>query len=246
MADVLDRRALGAIRLVDGATGAPLDGGFRVRGERARFVRNRRGLYVVVEAAGLEALSASFRVPSSPPPPASVSIALTVTDASGRFLPRRATLVLPRDADPANRDSAGSLFRAVRLRLFAGRTRAVSTNASALRVTVTDGAARVRGAYLRLRRQGTDETLGAGITDGDGEGLVLLPRLPLLDFSDALAGPVRTAEVAATLEVSTVPDHGWPPDPDLLETDHAANLRRTLDLALRAGRTATAAIDLAG
>ena len=92
----IDTRVLGALRCVDAATrvqvGTPLD--VRIAGATVR--RNRSGLYVIVRAeaplspAALAAHEAAFDTPPATPAVGDVTLTVTVSDPSGRYLPRGA------------------------------------------------------------------------------------------------------------------------------------------------------------
>ena len=63
----IDRRVLGALRLVDRPTGTPLARPMQISSESARLVRNLHGLYVVTRADGLESHRHAFQAaPDSP------------------------------------------------------------------------------------------------------------------------------------------------------------------------------------
>ncbi|GAB4280634.1 MAG: hypothetical protein Kow0092_36250 [Deferrisomatales bacterium] len=261
MAEGIERRYLGAVALVDSVTRGAVDRPLRVEAGPARLLRNRSGLYVLAAAPGLETHETRFEAPPGAPPLGSVTVRLTVEDPLGRYLPRVAAVALPRDPDPDRGDRPESLFRPVEVAVFAAPARPRSGNWSGVRVSVArpgaDGARRpIRGALLRVVEVADGAVLGRGISDERGEGLVLVPGIPVTRFADGngsdvplAVGPVVTSETAARLEVVVEPGSPWPVDPERLEA-HAAEWIRNADapvaLALRTGRfeQVTVEIDL--
>lgn len=93
-----ERRYLGGISLRDGATETPIDGPLLLSCESATFFRNRRGVYVIATGRGLEHHIDAFEAAPPDPQPASLTFNVSVEDPSGRYLPRRFALRLPRAA----------------------------------------------------------------------------------------------------------------------------------------------------
>ena len=92
--DLIGRQWLGGIRLLDGATGLPVDSEIELSGEGLHFRRTRRGLYSV-ESAGLfdnylPNLSDGVATP------ATVLVTVRAEDPDRRYLPRRFDLQFPR------------------------------------------------------------------------------------------------------------------------------------------------------
>ncbi|MGH6902757.1 MAG: hypothetical protein ACREIR_08455, partial [Geminicoccaceae bacterium] len=98
----LDRRVLGAVRLIDGVTGRPIARPLTVAADGSRFLRNREGLYVIREAPGLAAHLSQFDQPPAAPAPGTAAIErLRIEDPLGQYLPRLARVPLPRAPVPA-------------------------------------------------------------------------------------------------------------------------------------------------
>src|SRR4051812_26771395 len=116
--EVLDRRIAGAVRYLDATTGMPIRRPLDVSGEGIRLTRNLRGLYVLSLVAGLQTHETSFAAPPNSPGIGGLRRTMTVSDPSGRFLPRRHTLRLPLDPDPAHADQPGSLFQPIDVPLY--------------------------------------------------------------------------------------------------------------------------------
>jgi len=208
--EALDRRVLGALRFVDANTGAVVRDALLPRVAGARLQRNRSGLWVLsgVDApAELAAHGAAFERPPAAPPLGDVPLALDVSDSAGRYLPRRATLALPRDPAPANAALPGSLFQPIDVALFPSPAAATGANWALLRLSVTDDASgdALGGVLLRVTRDGA--TLARGLSDWRGEALVAVPGVPVTTWSDA-PGAVVASEVGATLDAVFDPATG--------------------------------------
>jgi hypothetical protein len=242
-AELLDRRALGAVRFVDAVTGLAVDAPVRVRAEGVRWIRNPRGWWVVASSPGLEAHAAAFAAPPAQPPVGSVRVELVVEDPSGKYLARRAALALPRDPnpDPAKAKAPGSLFLPQDVPLFRAPAAAVAIGWATVRASVAKGGTPLSGALLRLvRKGGGGKELGRGMTDARGEALVAAAGIPATTFEEGQGGVLAT-EVEARLEVRWK-DAGSPPDPDALAA--LASLA-SKEVKLASGRTITIRVDAA-
>lgn len=199
-------RVLGALRPVDGVTGMALGSSaasLQVEGEGARIVRNRSGLFVIHAWSVLADHAASFAQPPALPAPGSESLAVTIRDLSGRYLPRQAAIALPRDPDP-EADAADSLFSAVDVRLYPSPAADLGTNWCALRVSVSANVGgnpvgdALGGALLRVVSGAT--VLARGLTDWRGEGLVPVAGVPVTTWSED-EDAVVVSTIAATVHV---------------------------------------------
>ena len=108
-------RVLGALRPVDGTTGIVVRGALDVSAAGARIVRNRSGLYVIHEWTRLASHAAAFAAPPAQPATGGERLEVALRDPSGRYLPRLASIALPRDPQAAGADS---LFAAVDVPLY--------------------------------------------------------------------------------------------------------------------------------
>ena len=249
----IDQRVLGALRLVDRATALPVTGRLRLGSESARVARNLSGLYVIQRAEGLGAHTAAFQRPPATPAIGSLTHAFTIEDPSRRYLPRRVSLRLPLDPDPGLAGQEGSLFTPRDVALYPAANAGLSPNWSTLRVFVGRGAdpvSPVRGALLRVVARADGRVLASGISDDNGEALVIVPGIPVTRFADEIDAahghgqpPVVADSLPVRLELSYV-EGGWPVDPDDLERHHATRLRGSRDLSLRTGRMEKAVFTL--
>ncbi len=276
MGENLDRRYLGALKCIDRAAGFHLTRLIRVSSDDLVFIRNRSNLYVIKTAAGLEPHLDAFDAAPDAPPAGSLSFDVDVVDPSHRYLPRRIAIALPRDADPANADNDDSIFKPIEVPLYPSPNASLAANWTAVRVSVTRDVAGsapvpVAGALLRVIRNSDNAVLSSGLTDQRGEGLVIVPGIPITQFADdqddggGSGGggppgggppgggppggfepptPVVVSEIAGRLEVSVATGTEWPANPDILEANHAANRVATETLTLRTGQTERVAVQL--
>lgn len=245
--DLLDRRALALLRLVD-VYGRPVTAPVIIHGDRVTHVRKNGGAIAILGAGGLETYTASFAAPSSPAV-GSRRVQLDLEPVSGEVSPRRFELRLPRDTDPAKADRAGSIFRAVEIDMLPGPGARLTGSACALRVTVHRKSDKklVENALVRARSE--DEQFTArGLTNARGEATLIFPALPIA-FPGAGAN-LRSdlqARVAVTVDPGSArfsartsapqPVRAAPPfvDPDDLGTT-AADFAGGTPVTLAAGR----------
>lgn len=235
-AETLDRRVLAALRVRDAVTGATVAGPLDVRAPGARWIRNRRGWWVLAQAPGLEAHTTAFMAPPAPPAvpgaPAigSVPLVVRVADPAGRYLPRVAALALPRDPDPAKAAKPESLFQPVEVDLFPSPAAPVSPNWAVLRVSASGADGPLAGALLRVVRKASPTTvLGRGMTDARGEALVAVAGIPVTTWEEG-QGSVLATEVEARVDLFWQAGAG-PPDPDALGRIKKATKTATVKLA---------------
>lgn len=202
----VETRILGALRCVDAITGTPVGHALDVRADGADILLNRSGLHILRRAAALAAHEASFETPPVLPAIGSVQLALTVSDPLGVYLPRRATLALPRDPNPANAAAPDSLFRPAELPLFPSPSAPVAVNWAVLRVSVAASTGEsLGGALLRVLRNGS--VLGRGLSDWRGEALVPVAGVPVTTFSED-ENSVVSNEIDVVLQVIFDPATG--------------------------------------
>ncbi len=208
--ELIEARALAALRPVDAATGVALDGAVRVRAldGDAIFVRNNRGLLVLTRWSTLAEHSDAFIGPPALPAVASQTLRVAVEDPAGRYLPRLATLALPRDPDPAHADQAGSLFQAMDVPMFPAAHAATGSNWSLLRISLSeDGSGdALGGALLRVIHDG--QVIARGLTDGRGEALVAVVGVPVMTFGEDDEDTVIVSTIAVSLHAVFDPASG--------------------------------------
>lgn len=177
--DLLDRRALALLALTDGY-GRVLGGPVSVMGAGVRAIGKHGGQIVILDAPGFAAHTASFAAPPASPAVRSKTLVIDLTPADPAVLPRRLSLKLPRDPDPAKKDDPQSLFQPQPVPLSASPRVRADGNACVLRASVTrksDGAF-VENALVRAKTD--DGKFEAwGLTDPSGEAALVFPGLPI-------------------------------------------------------------------
>ena len=230
--EYIDRRILASLSLVDATTGLPIAGRLSVESEGIRLVRNSRGQYVVLSAPGFEDYTRTFLDPPADIPVGDRQFTLSIVDPSGAYLPRRSTLALPRDPDPA---AANSLFEAAVIRLYPSPAARTAISWAMIRATVREQGTgdRLPWALIRVQNPTTDAVLATGLADGRGEALVAVPGILITMPADG-TGPVLTTELEVRLRVvydnalqtvadadllgpGPLPNSDYVPDPDALD-----------------------------
>ena len=199
--DLLDRRALAWLRLVDVA-GRPVLQRVLVHGDGIASIRKRDGSIAIIGASGFEDYCSSFLVPSSPVP-AAKHFPIDIDPVGSELSPRRFDLPLPRDPDPAKAGDPSSLFRAIEIEMLPGRGTRLTGSACVLRVTVRRKSDSMLVQNALVRAQSEDHQFEArGLTDSKGEATLVFPSLPL---SFAGAGANVSASIPARAVVSVDP-----------------------------------------
>ena len=239
-----DRRVLAALLLEDQVSGLPLRRSLRVSLGGRDLPRNRRGLYIVGHAPGLEPHGRQFEAPPPAPAVGAVRVSLLVQDGLGHYLPRRYSLALPRDPDPAQRRQSGSLFQPARVRLYPSPSAPVRRSWSLVRISVSRAGKPVAGVFFQV--QGEGRIWGRGISDPRGEALLVVAGVPITRFASGAAdGAVLSRELQLELEASWSTDRVWPLDPDELEQAHEdSDDKYTQPLTLVTGRSERVRLEL--
>lgn len=246
---------LAALRFVDAGTRSTIAGRLSITAPGVRIIRNLSGLYVIAEAPGTERYQTRFELPAPPLPPipplvGSVAVTLSIVDPSGRYLPRSATIAVPRDPDPLHDDQPSSLFRAVDVELFPSPTMPVAAGWATVRLSIKRAGSE-RGlpfAFVRVRRASDNVVLARGLADERGEVLIGVPGIPVTTWSTDPGSAVTTSTVTTRISACFDPaafDTTTYPDPKALETafstlPHSSDLQ--LDLA--SGREVARRIDV--
>lgn len=177
--DLLDRRALALLQLVD-PFGRPLTTPALLSGAGLRSVAKPGGRWAVLSATGLESHVDKFEAAPGTPAKGAVKYALDIKPFDGGLAPRRAVLPLPRDGNPTHGDQPDSLFQPATVQLLPSPTCPVPATSAAVRVTVRkrgDGR-RVANALVRVASN-NGQFSAQSVTDAAGEALVIVPSFPL-------------------------------------------------------------------
>lgn len=165
----IEQRVLAGIRFEDASTGAPIRQRLHLRGEGLSLFVNRRNIYVVERAVGLETHVHAFEAAPTPPPAiGELSFTVEVRDPSGMYLPRSFTLALPRSPE---HDADDSVLQPVVVPLYRSPLAPSSPNWSLIRVKlIASGsgepvpAALVRVVLPQQDPQDEVELLGIGMS----------------------------------------------------------------------------------
>ena len=244
--DLLDRRVLAGFRIVD-PLGRAITDAADVTVPGAKLLTKQPGHWVVLEAGALPGHDREFSAPPAAPSVSSQSLAIEIKSHSNRFLSRSATLRLPRDANPANRDKANSLFRWADIVLPFASAGAASSGTALVSIQVTRDTDdhRIEGAVVRLRATGLPEQIG--MTNSQGEAHLVIPAVPLAISG---GGASVTANLGAQCDAIVDPAMARFHAPDaLLAAKQAANARRSRfvdpdELITRLAASATAPVNL--
>ena len=263
----VDRRYLGALRMIDRVTGNELNRPVRVTAPGLRFFLNRSFLQVISQAKGLEAHLGVFETPPDEPDALTREFTLSIEDPSGEYLPRSASIDLPLVAVPGKENS---LFTPVDINLFVAPAAHASPNWSIIRASIynlddMEAEDPVAGALLRVL-DANGQLLMSGVSDQRGEAAVIIPGIPITTFSTGTepdgdpetdpnddedwlaAGSVIETETPVTLEIVVSPATPWPVDPSEMEArrnewrrqfrdNDSDQLRDGIALELKTGET---------
>lgn len=211
--EIVQEDVLAALRLVDDVSGRAVTDAVLLQAPGMVLRRKRSGDLLVMSAA--------------PPAGGGDGHPIDLRPLGGAFMPRRFVLHLPRDADPAHAQAAGSLFQPALVRLLPAPGYPLGANLAALRVTVrraTDQA-RIGNALVRLAPALATLAKARALTDAAGEALLVLSGVPL---SSPGPGATVLGDVGAALDVLVDPAVAtFTADADLDAARAAADARST-------------------
>lgn len=235
---LLDRRMIAAIRAED-PLGRPVIGGVTAEAESARFFTKPDGTIILKAWSQLKDFDTAFENQPASPAVGSRTLDFLIKPRGGAVMPRRASIALPRDPDPANATNANSLFRAVTVTMPASAAMAVPGQACGMIAKVvrdTDDAP-IAGAVCRLTAAADAQLTTLGVTNRNGEAMLLIAALPLAVVG---AGAQLTEEHDATLElfvdpaaVATNGQDARPLDPDMIVAAGAPHASTAVKLKSR-------------
>ena len=256
-----DHRYLGAIRLIDAATGITVNRPMRVVSNGLTFIQNLSGLYVIKNAVFLAHHIDEFEAAPETPAIGSLSYQVSIYDPLKIYLPRSMDVALPKDPDENNENN---IFTALEVPIYNGPTARILSNWSVIWVSVFQPGGEgsnhpIPGALLRVVRTEDEVVISRGLTDQRGEALVIVPGIPITNFStedpghghghddDEASGSVITLETEVRIEVIVDSELPWPADPNQMETNRLEWIRNSDSLTLiqlRTGQTVSASIPI--
>lgn len=250
--DRAQRRVLGAVRLVDAATGRPLARPLSVAGAGMRFLRNRSDLYVISAAPGLESHPDAFETPPDAPAADSLAFELLIDDPLGAYLPRRAGISLPRRATRAEGEDTAPLHRPIDIEVYPSPAAPLRITWSGLRLSLrSDGDAPrpLPGVLATLRAPHQPvQIFGRGLSDERGEALVLAIGLPAhltAGGNGNGGGDVTARTTEAALDLLFDRDLPWPADPEAIPAARRVARANMLTVALGMGAIVHHALTIA-
>ena len=272
MRDILDDRVLGAFRLADAVTGATVQRPLAVYAGPGfqrllsapgdlHAVQNRSGIYVMTRAPGMDRLTQTFDVTgfTAIPP---VGFAIKISDPQGFYLPRLATVTLPRDTSlpPSGATSVpptdtGNVFQAQPITLYpAPALRGRPTWASVF-VSVTAQGNPNKGVVwvlIQAQRPSDSTVLASSFTDKRGEGQL---SLAVPGIRANTAGGTSVVAVGTDVNIVAIydptfaqKDANFVPDPDdVLHRASDQSMKRVISqtITVQAGRTKSIAMTIA-
>lgn len=230
-----DRRMIAAIRFVDTTTSLQIRESLQVESPGVKFLWNRSGYYVILQAPGFEDYTRSF---SEAPAIAQRDLELTIRDPSGQYLTQQQMITLP-PSDP---------FQPLEVRLFLAPTAKPATGWALIRATVTRAGTDqgLAGALVRVLRASDAHILGTGLSDGRGEALVAVARdIPAITWQEVAGQLVMTSQVAVSVQAFFDATASTIPNPVELEKKLASLNTTSINLPIAASRSHTAKLAIA-
>lgn len=239
-----ERRVLGAFRLVDGPTGAPLVVPATIAARSAAIIdvtppgppavaqilalgrgavdvrQNRRGWFVVFAAPLFDAYTRAFREPANPPElPADrrLRVRFAITESGPNHLPRFFDLLLPRSLDA---NDADSVFVPQPVELLRAPSATIADGWAALRVRVRRNATldTLPGVLVRVFRRPRAPNaapIGVGLTEWRDDHLRGDAVVPIPGLLRFTPGAgANVLETTHAIEVEATRDQNFP-DPAL-------------------------------
>lgn len=266
----VDHRYLGAIRFLHSVTQREIKQPLKIKADDLKLFRNLSQQWVIASAKGLEAHCDKFIAPPTDPEFLSQSYQMDIEDPVGEFLPRTATIHLPRRLHFHEDDN---VFTPIDITLYPAPVINASPNWCVIRISVQDAKVleeassveiidgvqqprrfAVRGTWLRVLPTGEAAPMQLAVSDERGEAIIMLPGLPITDFSSPeeeeeppedpeehnewlATGPVVQQTTSVNIQVIVNPDLPWPVDPTELEA-HANDAQWQPEVKWRDGQTA--------
>jgi hypothetical protein len=239
----VDRRVLGAFRIVDAFSREPVSQPPVVRNAVLDVRRNASGVFVVFGAPGLRNLTVQFDPVK--PWPAATAFPVTIVADGRRYLSRRARISMPRRPEPMS-DPASSMIPQD-VALYPAAAAVLGFNWAVVRVRVSKAGAAssdpgLPWAVLRMTRNSDGSEVAVGLCDRRGEGVLAVPGAG----QSTNGGPgaaVITATFDATVTAYFDPGNAnqndqWIPDPDdvLGNLSNAALKKGTTTEPVKVGR----------
>ncbi len=243
MIELVDRRVLAGFACTDAITGNAVIDPLTVTAPGLAVVRNRSGIYAVLDAPNFGALTTQF-VPSGTWP-APLAFEVTIEDPSLRYLPRRASIQIP--------VQLVSTAQPQMIRLYPSPAAPVAPNWAVVHASVVDGTPLKNGlpwAALQIARTSDGKPVATGVADARGEALMALCGLTPQTSANS-SGPVTEKTLSVTLTAWFDPSalqqpSSWIPNPDdvLVNLSNPALKSASLPEGLAPGQSITALLQI--
>jgi hypothetical protein len=243
MIELVDRRVLGGFICVDSVTGSSLTDPLVVTAPGLSLVKNRSGVYAILDAPNLDGLTTQFVPSEAWPSPAAFEIA--IEDPSLRYLPRRASIQIPQPL--------ATIAHPQTIVLYPAASAPVAPNWAIVRASVVNAASTGAGlpwAALQIVRTSDEKPIATGVADARGEALLALYGLAR-QTSSSSSGPVTETTLAVTVTAWFAPSvlsepTGWIPNPDDIfgNLSNPALKSASVSEALAPGLTVTALLQI--
>lgn len=229
--EMVDRRVLGALRCVDAVSKAQVLEPLLVESDQLRLRRNASQLWVVFDGPGMHDVTTQFELTSQWPNPSDFQV--SIRSISGRYLPRRASVRMPRTLDTVADPNAppppspDSIKVPLDITLYPAPTASTFPNWALVRAWVTknNSPEGLPWAVLRLTRNSDKSLITTGVANEKGDALLAIPGLGI-SASQNGGGAVTEPTIDATLTAYWDPGNqsqpaSWMADPDVILNDLA-------------------------
>jgi 3D (Asp-Asp-Asp) domain-containing protein len=211
-----DRRFLAAIRITDALTGITVTSALQVSAYGTFIARSASGIYVLLDAPGFHAYSNTFDI-GGQAVPASTNLTLRVQDPAGQYLPRLASVVVPRSTTlPAS--DPGSVLQAQKVALYLSPAASVRDSWASLYVTVTSSDASKQPlpwTLVQAQDPATSKILATGLADARGQALLPVPVPKVSAGTTEVIATSKAVNVLATFDPSVLTaGPNYIPNPD--------------------------------
>jgi hypothetical protein len=238
MNQLVDRRVLAGFRCIDAITSRSVVDPLTVAAPPLTLLRNRSGVFAVMDAPGLRSFTAQFLPPTNWPAPSAFEV--TIKDPSLKYLARRANISAPQ---PLASTAPQPVV------LYPTPAAAVSPNWAVIRASVVSNATPARPLpYALIQVQGAGSQPPTGLTNSNGEALLAVPGLGL-KLSSSASGAVTEATTAATITAWFDPTTltrpaNWIPNPDDILTNLSSSQWKSASQSIQLGPGQTVFVTL--
>lgn len=229
MLDAVTIRTLGGIRVLDHVTNRPLDRPVTLSSKALTFARTLSGIYQIRSAPGFAEYARTLK---PVPVVAGDEFDFEIQDDARQFLPVAASIDLPRNSAP--NAVANRVDTPVEIALPSAPGRALTAGLTICRASVEDtNGDPVRGALVEVLRAGATDVLAWGLSAQNGEALIPILGIPILQTVDPGPNPndeeeLTSAETPVRLRASAEADQPWPANITTLRAG-GGGLRTVLD-----------------